>query len=60
MDDFKMLDAKLCEVACDMKIRGETKLEKRPVDLSHFEICLLSDALSLVSAVRAIAPKGRQ
>jgi hypothetical protein len=61
LDDFEMLSRKLVEIACDMKIKGETDFGKtRSVNLSHYEICLLDDALHLVAAVRAIAPKGRQ
>ncbi len=61
MDDFKQLSAKLVDVACDMKVKGECDWTvKREVPLSHYELCQMIDALTLVEAVRAIAPKGRQ
>lgn len=61
MGEFKRLSAKLVEIACEMKVADETRYDKtRPVKLTHYELCQLIDALSLVEAVRAIAPKGRQ
>jgi hypothetical protein len=61
LDDFKMLSAKLVDVACDMKVKGEGDwMGKRDVPLSHYELCQIIDAITLVEAVRAVAPKGRQ
>lgn len=61
MDDYKVLSAKLVDVACDMKVKGETDwTHNRSVNLSHYDLCMLIDALTLVEAVRAIAPRGRK
>lgn len=48
------LSKRLVAVAGDMKRNGETMGEKRAVDLSHWELGRLIDALQLVEAVRLV------
>lgn len=59
MDELFPLSKRLVDIACDMKIKDQTKGEVRPVELNHWELCRLIDALHLGEAVRAICSKGR-
>lgn len=57
MDDLFLLSKRLGEIMGDMKLKDETKFEKRSVELSHWELSRLTDGLELMRMLREIVKR---